>query len=93
MSNMNPFEIRLELLKMAKDMLTDSYFSEKDRLSEDWHVKVDSAKLNGQPIPEHPSYPPYPTETDIISKAQTLNGFVSNLPSETKHTSHTSAKK
>ena len=93
MSNMTPFEIRLELLKMAKDMLTDSYFSEKSRLSEDWHVKVDSAKLNGQPIPEHPVYPPYPTENDIISKAQTLNGFVSNLPSETKHTSHTSAKK
>jgi len=93
MSNMTPFEIRLELLKMAKDMLTDSYFSEKSRLSEDWHVKVDSAKLNGQPIPEHPVYPPYPTEADIISKAQTLNGFVSNLPSETKHTSHTSAKK
>ena len=93
MSNMTPFEIRLELLKMAKDLLTDSYSSEKNRLSEDWHVKVDSAKLNGQPIPEHPAYPPYPTEADIISKAQTLNGFVSNLPSETKHTSHTSAKK
>ncbi len=93
MSNMTPFEIRLELLKMAKDMLTDSFSTEKNRLSEDWHVKVDSAKLNGQPIPEHPVYPPYPTEADIISKAQTLNGFVSNLPSETKHTSHTSAKK
>jgi len=90
---MTPFEIRLELLKMAKDMLTDSFSTEKNRLSEDWHVKVDSAKLNGQPIPEHPVYPPYPTEADIISKAQTLNGFVSNLPSETKHTSHTSAKK
>ena len=93
MSNMTPIEIRLELLKMAKDMLTDSFSTEKNRLSEDWHVKVDSAKLNGQPIPEHPVYPPYPTEADIISKAQTLNGFVSNLPSETKHTSHTSAKK
>ena len=89
MSNMTPFEIRLELLKMAKELLTDSYFSEKNRLSEDWHVKVDSAKLNGQPIPEHPSYPPYPTETDIINKAQTLNGFVSNIQTETRHTSST----
>ena len=87
---MTPFEIRLELLKMAKDMLTDSYFSEKDRLSEDWHVKVDSAKLNGQPIPEHPNYPPYPSETDVINKAQLLNGFVSNIQTETKtHTSST----
>ncbi len=90
MSNMTPFEIRLELLKMAKDMLTDSYFSEKSRLSEDWHVKVDSAKLNGQPIPDHPAYPPYPSETDVINKAQLLNGFVSNIQTETKtHTSST----
>ena len=90
MSNMTPFEIRLELLKMAKDMLTDSYFSEKDRISADWNVKVDSAKLNGQPIPEHPAYPPYPSEPDVINKAQLLNGFVSNIQTETKtHTSST----
>ena len=90
MSNMTPFEIRLELLKMAKDMLTDSYFSEKDRISADWNVKVDSAKLNGQPIPDHPAYPPYPSETDVINKAQLLNGFVSNIQTETKtHTSST----
>ena len=91
MSNMTPFEIRLELLKMAKDMLTDYYFSEKDRLSEDWHVKVESAKLNGQTIPEHPNYPPYPSETDVINKAQLLNGFVSNIQTETK--THTSSAK
>ena len=84
---MTPFEIRLELLKMAKDLLTDSYFSEKDRLSADWNVKVDSAKLNGQPTPDHPAYPPYPTENDIIIKAQTLNGFVSNIAPEAKQTS------
>jgi hypothetical protein len=87
MSNMTPFEIRLDLLKMAKDMLTDSYFSEKDRLSADWNVKVDSAKLNGLPIPEHPTYPPYPSETDVINKAQLLNGFVSNIQTETKTSS------
>jgi len=84
MSNMTPFEIRLELLKMAKDMLTDSYFSEKSRISENWQVAVDSAKLNGLLIPEHPPYPPYPSETDVINKAQMLNGFVSNIVTETK---------
>jgi len=26
MSNMTPFEIRLELLKMAKDMLSEEYY-------------------------------------------------------------------
>ena len=82
MSNLTPFEIRLELLKMAKDLLLEEYHSGKDRLINEWQVKVESAKLNGQAIPEHPAFPTYPTETDIITKAQSLNGFVSNITAE-----------
>jgi hypothetical protein len=82
MSNLTPFEIRLELLKMAKDLLLEEYHSNKDRLQQEWHVKVESAKLNGQPIPEHPAFPTYPTENDIVNKAQSLNGFVSNITPE-----------
>jgi len=78
MSNLTPFEIRLELLRMAKELLMENFYSEKDRLSSDWNVKVEVAKLNGQTVPEHPSFPTYPTEIEIISKASTLNGFVSN---------------
>jgi hypothetical protein len=82
MSNLTPFEIRLELLKMAKDLLMENYNSEKDRLINDWNVKVDVAKLNGQPVPDHPAFPTYPSEAEIIAKAQTLNGFVSNTPTD-----------
>ena len=82
MSNLTPFEIRLELLKMAKDLLLEDYVSSKERLINEWQVKVESAKLNGQAIPEHPAFPTYPTETDIITKAQSLNGFVSNITAE-----------
>lgn len=82
MSNLTPFEIRLELLKMAKELLMENYHSEKERLSSDWNVKVDVAKLNGQIVPDHPVFPTYPSETDIINKAQTLNGFVSNTPTD-----------
>ena len=82
MSNLTPFEIRLELLKMAKELLMEEYYSAKDRLQQEWHVKVDVAKLNGQSIPEHPAFPTYPSETDIINKAQSLNGFVSNTPTD-----------
>jgi hypothetical protein len=82
MSNLTPFEIRLELLKMAKDMLTEEYYGKREQLSHDWQVKVESAKLNGQVIPDHPALPPYPTENDIIGKAQALNGFVSNITAE-----------
>ena len=82
MSNLTPFEIRLELLKMAKDLLLEDYVSSKERLINEWQVKVESAKLNGQAIPDHPAFPTYPTENEIIAKAQALNGFVSNITAE-----------
>jgi len=84
MSNMTPFEIRLELLKMARDMLYDSYNAERDRITQDWNVKCDSAKTKGETPPEHPALPSIPSEQDIINKAQTLNGFVSNIQEPVK---------
>ena len=91
MSNMTPFEIRLELLKMAKDMLADDYFGKREQVSNDWQTKVESAKLNGGTIPDHPGFPAYPSENDIIAKAQVLNGFVSNIAVDPKATSKKSA--
>lgn len=82
MSNMTPFEIRLELLKMARDMLYDSYNAERDRITQDWNIKCDTAKTKGETPPEHPALPTIPSEQDIIGKAQTLNSFVSNIPTE-----------
>ena len=82
MSNMTPFEIRLELLKMAKEMLTEDYFGKREVIQSDWTTKVEIAKLNGGEVPNHPGFPPYPTEQDIVKKAQELNSFVSNI--ETK---------
>lgn len=82
MSNMTPFEIRLELLKMAKDMLYDDYNAQRDKIQQDWNVKCDTAKTKGETPPEHPALPTIPSETDIITKAQTLNGFVSNIVTE-----------
>lgn len=83
MSNMTPFEIRLELLKMARDMLYDSYNAERDRITQDWNIKCDTAKSKGETPPEHPALPSIPSESDIITKAHTLNSFVSNIPEST----------
>lgn len=87
MSNMTPFEIRLELLKMAQTMLEQDYYGRRESISNDWQVKVDNARHAGQLPPDHPGFPPYPTEADIISKANTLNGFVSQLPQALEKTS------
>ena len=78
MSNTTPFEIRLELLKMAKNMLYDTYYAERDKITQEWNIKCDTARSKGETPPEHPALPPIPSEQDLISKAQTLNGFVSN---------------
>lgn len=91
MSNMTPFEIRLELLKMAKDMLTEDYYGKREVINNDWQMKIESAKLNGGVVPDHPGFPPYPTEAEIIAKAQQLNGFVSQIPATLEKTSKKSA--
>ena len=79
MSNMSPFEIRLELLKMSKEILEQDYFGKRDQVSNDWQVKVENARHSGATPPDHPGFPAFPDEKSIIEKAMTLNGFVSQI--------------
>ncbi len=74
---MTPYEIRLELLKMAKDMLTDDYHGKRDALQQQWHTQVDAAKIAGTQSPDFPALPPFPNEDEIVKKAEALNQFVS----------------
>ena len=84
MSNMTPFEIRLELLKMAQSMLSDEYFGKREQISNDWSMQCETAKIKGETPPSHPGFPSFPSESEVVSKAQSLNGFVSNVTVETK---------
>ena len=63
-------------------MLTEDYYGKREVINNDWQMKIESAKLNGGVMPDHPGFPPYPTEAEIIAKAQQLNGFVSNTPQQ-----------
>ena len=87
MSNLTPFEIRLELLKMAKEMLEQDYYGNREKVSNEYASRCDFAKLNGQPIPEHPGFPAFPSETEVIAKATQLNSFVSQIPNTQEKTS------
>ena len=78
--SLTPFEIRLELLKMARDLLTDEYHTKSNIDQQNWLEKVATARSAGSAPPDHPGMATYPNETDIITKATTLNGFVSQLP-------------
>jgi hypothetical protein len=69
----NGFEIRLELLKMAKEMLEQDWHAQRELVMTDYHTRVD--KGEGL-VPPMPAFKPFPTETEIIAKAKTLNEFV-----------------
>jgi len=84
MANLTPFEIRLELLKMAQTMVEQDYYAKREVIANQYPTECDDAKVQGKTPPNHPGFPPYPSESEVIAKAQTLNTFVSNIPLETK---------
>ena len=75
MSNMTPFEIRLELLKMAQTMLEQDYYGKREQISNDWQVKVENARHAGSAPPEHPGFPAYPTEAEVVVERSFFKDF------------------
>ena len=73
-----PFEIRLELLKMSKEMLEQEYYSKKEKITNDWQMKLEWEREHGKVPSAHPAIPAFPTEEQVMDKAKALNDFVSN---------------
>lgn len=74
----NPYEIRLDILNMAKDLLVEDWNTKNYALQESYNAKTQRAMETESELPA-PYIPlPFPTEEDIISKARQLNEFVSN---------------
>jgi hypothetical protein len=72
-----PFEIRLELLNLAKNILTEKAFNERNRLEQDWFVKREICTTNNVSVPAFPKTPAI-DEDEIAQLAKKLNDFVSN---------------
>ena len=68
-----PYEIRLELLKMAKETLFEPIYQKRNALSDEYHSKLTDANRGMLPFP---TLPDFPSSTDIISKAEELKKFV-----------------
>ena len=68
-----PYEIRLELLKMANEVLATPVFQTRQALSEEYHSKLNDANRGTLP---YPTMPDFPSSTDIVSKAEELKKFV-----------------
>ena len=68
-----PYEIRLDLLHLAKEILSTPVHDKRSTLSDEYHSELHDA--NRLTLP-YPTMPDFPSSTDIISKAEELKKFV-----------------
>jgi hypothetical protein len=81
MTSKNPFEIRLEVLKMAKEMMDQSY---QDSMNAWWNMASSYAEAANKTTEDFlkqseelmKSKPAMYSPTDIMTKAQELYSFV-----------------
>ena len=71
MQNKNAYEIRTEVLAMAKDLITDRFHSVRNT----WEVTQDRHPETGQ-ILSIEDAPLYPTSAEILAEAKALYAFV-----------------
>jgi hypothetical protein len=70
-SGMSPFEIRLEVLKIAKELSTEFYYQRQHEIMENWqNSKVDDRATVDVKFPD------FPTTDDILNKAKELYQFI-----------------
>ena len=67
-----PYEIRLELLKLANEICVTPIFQKREALMQEYHSRV--SENNNLPFP---ALPDFPTTETIIVEAERLNRFVS----------------
>jgi len=77
MSNKTPFEIRLDLIAIAKDMLEQEYNNLREVVLYKWYQECESARANNQSVPMIPDHHSFPSTQQILEKANELNEFVS----------------
>jgi hypothetical protein len=70
------YEIRLELLKMAKDMLEQEWHSNRDLVMQEYNYQCAIAIEAKLQLPSKPELPAMPTMVQITDKAKDLNEFI-----------------
>lgn len=68
-----PYEIRLDLLILAKEILQAPIYEKRSQLSNEYHSKLTDANRLTHPFP---TMPDFPSTTDIVSKAEELKKFI-----------------
>jgi hypothetical protein len=68
-----PYEIRLELLKRANEILVTPIHQKRQALTDEYHSKLTDANRG---TVAYPTMPDFPSSTDIVSKAEELKKFI-----------------
>ena len=68
-----PYEIRLELLKMANEILVTPVYQTREAKLQEYHSKLTDANRG---LLSFPILPDFPSSSDIIAKAEELKKFV-----------------
>lgn len=68
-----PYEIRFDLLHLAKEILETPIHQKRVALNDEYHSKLTDANRGTLP---YPTMPDFPSSTDIVSKAEELKKFV-----------------
>lgn len=69
-----PYEIRLELLKLANEILVTPVYQRREALMNEYHSKLTDENRSSVPFP---TLPEFPTTETIVSEAERLNKFIS----------------
>jgi hypothetical protein len=81
--NADESKYRLEILKMARELLNEEYINRRAEDHNKWLAECDIAwKTRGIKLP-YPPFAPYPSEAEILAKATSLYNFVEEKPKTT----------
>jgi len=76
-----PYEIRLELLKLANEILTTPVHSNRESAMQEFHssrTTFEGEEAPRNPLP-FPTLPEFPTTADIVEQAEELKKFVDGV--------------
>jgi hypothetical protein len=78
--NADESRYRLEILKMARELLNEEYINRRAEDHNKWLADCDVAwRTQGIKLP-YPPFAPYPSEAEILAKAASLYNFVEEKP-------------
>lgn len=75
--------IALEILKMARELVLNEYTDKRAQDHNKWLADFETVWKNTRIRLPYPDIPPYPTETEIVKRAQVLMDFIHDNYSET----------